>query len=57
MEWQAFTSWLEGKHVIVLIIGYLFRPIPKRVLSQTEILELHILLEQKIGPQKTVRKV
>lgn len=57
MEWQAFTAWLEGEHVIVLTIGYLFRPIPKRVLSPPEILELRTLLEQKIGPKNVIRKL
>jgi hypothetical protein len=48
-EWTAFTSWLEGKQVFELIVGYTFRPIPKRLLSLQQQDELRTLLAQKIA--------
>ncbi len=57
LEWTAFTNWFEGKQSFVLLIGYLFRAIPKRLLSEPEIEQLRSLLQQKIGPEGVARKI
>jgi hypothetical protein len=47
-QWGALTAWLEGPTVFVLIAGFTFRPIPKRVLSPEQQTELCDLLERHI---------
>jgi hypothetical protein len=55
-SWREFTGWLEGKNVIVMMMGYKVRPIPKRVLSEPEQAELRNLLTEHIGPVNKLRR-
>lgn len=54
-EWTAFTSWIEGNTVFVMISGYLLRPISKRSLSSMQQDELRGLFGQHIGPMGAQR--
>ena len=49
-EWTAFDSWMEGKSTFVLLRGFTFRPIPKRVLTSTQIEEFRAQLDERIPP-------
>lgn len=55
-DWREYTGWLEGKNVIVMMMGYAIRPIPKRVLSEPEQAELRTLLTEHIGPVNKLRR-
>jgi hypothetical protein len=48
-EWNACTSWLEGKNVLLILYGHSFSPIPKRALSEESKQELRDLLSRKIA--------
>jgi hypothetical protein len=51
-QWGALTAWAEGANVFLLISGFTFRPIPKRVLSPDQQTELRDLLKRHIATAK-----
>jgi uncharacterized membrane protein len=43
-QWPTFSTWSEGDKVFIMISGFTFRPIPKSVLSPTEVDAIRNLL-------------
>jgi hypothetical protein len=57
MPWQEYTVWLEDERLIVLYRrGVLPKYIPKRILNEKQLYELHSILLETIGQKAVIRK-
>ena len=52
IQWPAFSLWLEGNRLFILINAFMFRPIPKSALAQDEIDVLRQFLQAHVPTSK-----
>jgi hypothetical protein len=49
MTWQCFTGWVEGPLTFILGRGWQYCSVPKRALTEAQVIELRNLIRSKLG--------